>query len=153
MNKPKELNMMNKMKVMVMAVLMVISCAFNLSAKDIKINESKLTSISYVRKVCNITGFVKNDKCTAYELDNDKGLFLVLKNGSKGTLIVKDGVLYGRRVYRLDDGTTVSCNLHGTKCIVKGPLKKFLNDEDIEEFTVKMKDNMINGAKESGFIK
>ena len=138
---------------MVIAVLMVISCAFSLSAKDIKINESKLTSISYVRKVCNITGFVKDDKFTAYELDNDKGLFLVLKKGSRGTLIVKDGVLYGRLVYRLDDGATISCNLHGTKCIVKGPLKKFLNDEDIEEFTVKMKDDMINGAKKSGFIK
>ena len=145
--------MMNKMKVMVIAVLMVVSCAFNLSAKDIKINESKLTSLSYIKKICNITGLVSNDKCTSYELDNNKGLFLVLKQGSKGTLIVKDGVLYGRRVYRLDKDTTVSCNLHDTKCTVKGPLKKFLNDKDIEEFTVEMKDDMINGAKKSGFIK
>lgn len=145
--------MMNKMKVIVVAVLMVVSCAFNLSAKDIKINESKLTSLSYIKKICNITGLVKNDKWTAYDLDNDKGSFLVLKKGAKGTVIVKDGVLYGRRVYRLDDGTTISCNLHGTKCTVKGPLKKFLNDEDIEWFTVDMKDSMINDAKNNGYIK
>ena len=138
---------MNKMKVMVIAVLMVISCAFNLSAKDIKIKESKLTSLSYVKKTFSITGFAKDDEGAFYELDNGKGLFVVFNDGAKSTLIVKDGVLYGRYVYRLKDDTTVFCNFHDTKCSVKGFRKKFLNDENIEELTSKMKDIMTDDAK------
>lgn len=142
---------MNKMKVMVIAVLALVIGGFNLSAQT-KINENKLTSLSYIKKICEVTSVHKCDRYTSYVLDNDKGLFLILKDGSKGTLIVKDGVLYGRRVYHIEDGT-VSCNLHDTKCSVKGRLKKVFNDKDIEEYTSDMKSSMIASAIESGLIK
>lgn len=131
---------MNKMKVMVIAVLMVLG-AFSLNylhaeevkafdqcsgtyktytsemnKKTIKIKESKLTSLRYLKKICQITDTYKGEDFTAYELDGGKGRFIKYKGGHKVCLLVKDGELYGRWVELSRRGAALTYNLHDKRC-------------------------------------
>ena len=122
---------MNKMKVMVMAVLMVMGA---LNAEEVtaydqcsgtvkvytsemkKVKESKLSSLRYVKKICQITDTYKGEDYTAYELDNGKGRFIKYKGGHKICLLVKDGELYGRWVELSRRGAALTYNLHDKRC-------------------------------------
>lgn len=126
--------MMNKMKVMVIAVLMVMAsmnaeevkafdqCSGTVKVytsemkKSIKIKESKLSSLRYIKKICKITDTYKGEDYTAYELDGGKGRFIKYKGGHKICLLVKDGELYGRWVELDQYGTALTCNLHDKRC-------------------------------------
>lgn len=84
--------------------------------KEVRIKESKLTSLRYVKKICQITDTYKGEDYTAYELDGGKGKFIKYKGGHKICLIVKDGELYGRWVELDQYGTALTCNLHDKRC-------------------------------------
>lgn len=123
--------MMNKMKVMVIAVLMVMS---GLMAEEVKaydqcpgtvrvytsetkkVKESKLSSLRYIKKICKITDTYKGEDYTAYELDGGKGRFIKYKGGHRICLIVKDGELYGRWVELSRHGAALTYNLHDKRC-------------------------------------
>ena len=84
--------------------------------KSIKVKESKLSSLRYIKKICKITDTYKGEDYTAYELDGGKGRFIKYKGGHKICLIVKDGELYGRWVELDQYGTALTCNLHDKRC-------------------------------------
>ena len=128
---------MNKMKVMVLMVMMVMGAmglmaeevkAFDqcsgtvktytseMKQKSIKVKESKLSSLRYIKKICQITDTYKGEDYTVYELDGGKGRFIKYKGGHKVCLIVKDGELYGRWVELDSYGTALTCNLHDKRC-------------------------------------
>lgn len=122
---------MNKMKVMVMAVLMAMGALNAEEAKAYdqcsgtvkvytsemkKVKESKLSSLRYVKKICKITDTYKGEDYTAYELDNGKGRFIKYKGGHKICLLVKDGELYGRWVELSRRGAALTYNLHDKRC-------------------------------------
>lgn len=127
---------MNKMKVMVMAVLMVIPTVVGMAEevkaydqcsgtvkvytsemkKTAKVKESKLSSLRYVKKICKITDTYKGEDFTAYELDGGKGRLIKYKGGHKVCLLVKDGELYGRWVELSRRGAALTYNLHDKRC-------------------------------------
>lgn len=84
--------------------------------KSIKVKESKLSSLRYIKKICKITDTYKGEDYTAYELDGGKGRFIKYKGGHKICLLVKDGELYGRWVELDQYGTALTCNLHDKRC-------------------------------------
>ena len=84
--------------------------------KTVKVKESKLSSLRYIKKICKITDTYKGEDYTAYELDGGKGRFIKYKGGHKICLIVKDGELYGRWVELDQYGTALTCNLHDKRC-------------------------------------
>ena len=84
--------------------------------KPIKIKESKLTSLRYLKKICQITDTYKGEDYTAYELDNGKGRFIKYKGGHKVCLLVKDGELYGRWAELSQRGAALTYNLHDKRC-------------------------------------
>ena len=84
--------------------------------KEVKIKESKLSSLRYIKKICNITGTYKDKDYTAYELDGGNGRFIKYKGGHKVCLLVKDGELYGRWVELDLHGTALTYNLHDKRC-------------------------------------
>ena len=145
---------MNKIKVMVIAVLMVVSCAFSLSAKDIKIKESKLTSLSYIKKICQITDTYKGKDYTAYELDNGKGRFVTFKGGTKICLILKNGELYGRYATLADKDIGVTFNLHDRRCYQRTTTETqgrwiytyYYNDESLESQAEQLRGKMLHWA-------
>ena len=65
---------------MVLEGLLMASCATTSSSssvnKGIKIKEEKLTRLSYVKKICQITDAYESEDLVAYELDNGKGRFI-----------------------------------------------------------------------------
>lgn len=66
---------MRKIKLFVIAVLALFS--FNLYADAKAIKESKLTSLSYVKKICKITETHKTENYCFYTLDNGKGYLYI----------------------------------------------------------------------------
>lgn len=84
--------------------------------KTVKIKESKLTSLRYLKKICQITDTYKGEDFTAYELDNGKGKFIKYKGGHKVCLLVKDGELYGRWAELSQRGAALTYNLHDKRC-------------------------------------
>lgn len=84
--------------------------------KSIKVKESKLTSLRYIKKICQITDTYKGEDYTAYELDGGKGRFIKYKGGHKICLLVKDGELYGRWVELSRRGAALTYNLHDKRC-------------------------------------
>ena len=87
--------------------------------KPVNVKESKLTSLSYVKKICKITDTYKSEDSCLYKLDNGKGA-LYITNNLKACTIIKDGKLYGRLVIELDNRRTVTYNWHDDECSVKG---------------------------------
>ena len=103
---------MNKMKVMVIAVLVLVVGSLHAQTR---VDESKLTDISYVRKVCNITYIPQVEDGFCYELDNGKGCYAVSSNGTIACIIVINDELYGR-IAISQDGVRASYNMHDKIC-------------------------------------
>lgn len=126
--------------------------------KPIKINESKLTSLSYVKKICKITDTYKCEDFTAYELDNGKGRFVNFKGGNKICLIVKDGELYGRWAELGKAGAALTCNLHDNRCFQREhyetygnwTYKYYYKDEDLKSWAKELQTKMNNIARAWG---
>ena len=116
----------------IMTVLTLFS--FNLHADAKAIKESKLTSLSYVKKICKITETYKLEDSDIYKLDNGKGvLYISVDNKFKECVLVKDGELYGRIFSKRDNGITLTYNLHDKECSIKGAK---LTEEEIIELTL-----------------
>ena len=98
------------MRILMMAGL--ISCATTSSI----VKESKLTSIFYLKKICDVKLVYSEKGDKVYLLDDGEGYFVYQKNSQKICLIVKDGELYGRSESYLDHNITVTFNLHDSRC-------------------------------------
>lgn len=110
---------MRKIKLFVIAVLALFS--FNLYADAKSIKESKLTSLSYVKKICKITTTCILEDFTFYKLDGGNGVLAISRdNRFKQCVLVKDGELYGRMFCKSDNGRTLTYNLHDKECSIKG---------------------------------
>ena len=115
-----------------MTVLALFS--FNLHADAKAIKESKLTSLSYVKKICKITETHKLEDSDIYKLDNGEGiLYISVDNKFKECVLVKDGELYGRIFSKRDNGITLTYNLHDKECSIKGAKP---TEEEIIELTL-----------------
>lgn len=151
---------MRKVKLFVITVLALFSFNLHADAKPI-IKESKLTSLSYVKKICKITDTYKCKDFTAYELDNGKGRFVNFKGGNKICLIVKDGELYGRYATLADKDIGVTFNLHDKRCYQRTTTETngsriytyYYTDEMLESSAERLKVKMHNLAKVWGIIK
>lgn len=124
---------MRNIKLFVIATIIALF-SFNLHADAKTIKESKLTSLSYVKKICNITATYKSEDFNIYKLDGGKGvLYIRGDNKLKECVLVKDGELYGRIFRKSDKGITITYNLHDKECSVKGAK---LSDEDVIYYTL-----------------
>lgn len=103
--------MMNKMKVMVLMAMMVMVMA-SLNAEEVKVKESRLTSLGYVKKITTIERVEKFDNKKVYHLEN--GVFISYKGGDKICVLKKDGEVYGRATVITQYGVIVSLNYHET---------------------------------------
>ena len=129
--------------------------------KPIKIKESKLTSLRYLKKICKITASYKCEDYTIYELDNGKGRFVNFKGGNKICLIVKDGELYGRYATLADKGVGVTFNLHDKRCYQRLTTETngswthtyYYTDEILESSAEWLKVKMHNWANAWGLTK
>lgn len=148
---------MNKMKVMVIAVLMVLG-AFSLNylhAEEVKVNESKLTNLSYVKKTYKTKcKYVREDGFYYYYSSDGKAAFLKIKVPDSADAVVKlgfvnvDDEVYGRVVCRMPGlGLTITCNLHDTEYLVKGKSAACLSKDDAEDLVKELKDLVIELAK------
>lgn len=146
--------------VLIMTLMMVglISCATtsNIDTSDIK--ESKLTNISYLKKICDVKLVYSEKGDEVYLLDYGEGYFVHKKNAHKICLIVKDGELYGRSELYLDHNITVTFNLHDSKCKQSyssdsNGVYWYYNDETLYKMTEYIKDGMIKLSKEWGLEK
>ena len=135
---------MRKIKLFVMTILFALF-SFNLHADAKAIKESKLTSLSYVKKICKITETYKLEYSDIYRLDNGKGvLYIERDNKFKECVLVKDGELYGRVFSKRDNGRTLTYNLHDKECSIKG-FKA--TEEEIIELTLVSFEALISFAE------
>ena len=122
------------------------------------IKESKLTNISYLKKICDVKLIYSEKGDTVYLLDNGKGYFVHKKNSQKICLIVKDGGLYGRSESYLAHNITVTVNMHDSKCTQICTCDSdggywYYADEKLDEMTEYLKSGMIKLSKEWGLEK
>ena len=139
-----------------MALAMVVTGLF---AKPVRLNvkESKLTNISYLKKICDVKLISSEKGDVVYLLDSGKGYFVNKKNNQKMCLIVKDGELYGRSECYLPHDITVTLNLHDSKCtqicteISSSDSNTmyfyYYTDEQLDKMTEYLKDGLLNIAK------
>ena len=148
--------------VLVMAFAMMagfISCATTSGMMGVSgIKESKLTNISYLKKICDVKPVCSEKGDAVYILDNGKGYFVHKKNSQKICLIVKDGELYGRSESYLAHNITVTVNMHDSKCTQICTCDSdggywYYNDEKLDEMTEYIKNGMIKLSKEWGLEK
>ncbi len=153
---------MKKILTVLMMVLMMvtglISCATTSSIDTSEIKESKLTSISYLKKVCDVKLVYSEKDGEVYLLDDGEGYFVHTKNFQKICLIVKDGELYGRSESYLDHNITVTFNLHDSKCkqsysADSNGVYWYYPEETLDAMTEYLKNAMINLSKEWGLEK
>ena len=145
-------------KLMVLMVMSLISIAVH---AEVKVKESKLTSLSYIKKICQITDTYKCKDYTAYELDGGKGRFVTFKGGTKICLIFKDGELYGRYATLADKDIGVTFNLHDKRCYQRTTTETqgnwaytyYYDDETLESQAELLKVKMQNWAKIWGLNK
>ena len=123
---------MNKMKVMVIAVLMVLVVG-SLHAQT-KIDENKLTDISYVSQICDVKVAFQSAYGVGYTLDNGRGFYNATTNGRVMCMVVKNGEPYGRYVLSDKDGKVTSYNLHDNLC----KTNYTISDKDRENLTQEM---------------
>lgn len=128
--------------------------------KSVKVKESKLSSLRYVKKICKITATYKGEDFTAYELDNGKGRFIKYKGGHKICLLVKDGELYGRWVELSRRGAALTYNLHDKRCHQRTHSESlgswtytyYYTDEMLESSAERLKCKMYRWARTWGLI-
>ena len=151
---------MNKMKLMMM-LMMVMGLTSMAVHAEVKVKERKLTSLSYVKKICQITDTYKGEDYTAYELDGGKGRFVTFKGGTKICLIFKNGELYGRYATLADKDIGVTFNLHDKRCYQRTTTETqgrwiytyYYNDETLESQAEQLKVKMQNWANVWGLNK
>ncbi len=119
---------MNKMKVMVIAVLVLVVGSLHAQTK---IDENKLTDISYVSQICNVKVAFQAEHGIGYTLDNGMGFYNATTNGRVMCLIVKNGEPYGRYVIADKDGKVTSYNIHDDLC----KTNYTISDKDKAELT------------------
>lgn len=122
---------MNKMKVMVIAVLVLVVGSLHAQTK---INEDKLTDISYVSQICNVKVAFQTEQGVGYTLDNGRGFYNATTNGRVMCIVVKNGEPYGRYVLADKDGKVASYNLHDDLC----KTNYAISDKDKAELTHSM---------------
>lgn len=111
--------------------------------KPIKIKESKLTSLSYVKKICKITTTYKCEDFAFYELDGGNGVLVISgDNEFKLCVLVKD-TLYGRMFSKTDKGRILTYNLHDNECSIKGVKA---TEEEIILLTLEVFEDLISFA-------
>ena len=132
------------MKVMVIAVLVLLVGSLHAQTE---INESKLTDMSYVRKVCNITYTHQGEDGFCYELDNGKGCYAVSSNGTIVCIIVINDELYGR-IVTLQGGVRASYNMHDKLCYTSPKV----DDGTRQHLTSIMESTLIYAADQLGLI-
>ena len=135
-----------------------VGCATTSGIDTSDIKESKLTSVSYLKKICDVKLVYSEKDGEVYLLDDGKGYFLYVKNSQKMCLIVKDGELYGRAEEYFDHNITVTFNLHDSKCKQSYSADStgvywYYTDETLGEMTESIKDEMIKLSKELGLEK
>ncbi len=115
------MNNMKKMFVLMMifSLFTFVGCVTTSGINnDANINENKLTRLSYVKKICQITDAYECEDFVVYELDNGKGRFVNdKKNKVKVCLIVKDGALYGRYSQTSKEGAVLAQSYHSDNCV------------------------------------
>ena len=148
------------MVMMVLITMMAgfIGCATTSGINISGINESKLTNITYLKKICDVKLIDSEKDDVVYLLDNGKGYFVYKKNNQKVCLIVKDGELYGRSESYLPHDITVALNLHDSKCTQicteisssDSNTKYFYYypDEQLDKMAEYLKDGLLNLAKQ-----
>ena len=148
------------MVLMMVATMMAgfVGCATTSSIDTSEIKESKLTSISYLKKICDVKLVYSEKDSKLYLLDDGKGYFGHIKNSVKMCLIVKDGELYGRSESYLDHNIAVTFNLHDSKCkqsysADSNGVYWYYTDETLDKMTEYIKDEMIKLSKEWGLEK
>ena len=104
---------MNKMKVMVIAVLVLL--VGHLHAQT-RIDENKLTDIYFVSKICDVKVSSQTKYSVTYTLDNGKGFYTATTDGLVICVVIKNGMLCGRVVRANKDGKVVSYNMHDRCC-------------------------------------
>lgn len=141
---------------MVLGLSVFTSCATTSAFNENTIKENKLTSVSYLKKVCDME-LVQNEKGeTMYVLDYGNGTFVHKKGLAKFCVLVKDGELYGRTEMYLPHHVTVFVNLHddiGTYLSFKeGNRLYYLTEDALVEITQDLKDEMLKLAKDCGLL-
>ena len=152
---------MRKITLFIMILMMVAGltgCATTSGIGTNGVKESKLTNISYLKKICDVKPICSEKGDAVYLLDNGKGYFVHKKNSQKICLIVKDGELYGRSESYLDHNITVTFNLHNSKCKQSyssdsNGVYWYYNDETLDRMTEYIKDGMIKLSKDWGLEK
>lgn len=81
--------------------------------KKIKVNESKLTSLNYVKKITKIERTEKFDDRKVYYLEN--GILIKQRGGNSICVLKIDDVVYGRAAVITNSGVVVSLNLHNDR--------------------------------------
>ena len=146
---------MKKMFLVLIMAFTFVGCATTSALNDnATIKESKLTSVSYLKKVCDVELIQKESAQTMYILDNGNGMFLYKNGLAKSCVLLKDGELYGRTEMYLPHHVTVFVNLHddiGTQVSFKeGSMLYYLTEDTLVEITKDLKDEMIKLAKDCG---
>lgn len=148
------------MKKMIMTLMVVLSlftlasCATTSALSNSTLKENKLTSVSYLKKVCDMK-LIQDEKDEAmYILDYGNGTFVHKKGLTKSCILLKDGELYGRTEMYLPHNVTVFVNLHddiGTQVSFKeGSTLYYLTEGALVEITQDLKDEMLKLAKNCG---
>ena len=109
------------MKVMVIAVLVMV--VGSLHAQD-RIDENKLTDISYVSQICDVKVDCQTEHGVTYTLDNGKGFYTATTNGRVMCIVIKNGKAYGRYVLADKDGKVASYNIHDNLCKTNYPISE-----------------------------
>ena len=112
---------MNKMKVMVIAVLVLVVGSLHAQTK---IDENRLTDISYVSQICDVRVAFQAEHGIGYTLDNGMGFYNATINGRVMCIVVKDGKAYGRYVIADKDGKVTSYNIHDDLCKTNYPISE-----------------------------
>ena len=137
---------MRKIKLLIIAVLALFS--FNLHA-DAKINESKLTDLSYVSQICDVKVAFHTEQGVGYTLDNGMGFYNATTNGRIMCIIIKNGKAYGRYVQADKDGKVTSYNTHDALC----KTNYSISEEDRSYLTVGMAYSLAQATIDMGLHK
>lgn len=138
-----------------------IGCATTFGIGTNGIKENKLTSISYLKRICDVKLIYSEKGDEVYLLDDGEGYF-VHKNDYNGSqkicLIVKDGELYGRSESYLAHNITITFNLHDNKCTQICTCDSdggywYYTDKKLDRMTEYTKNELIKLSKEWGLEK
>ena len=138
---------------MVLGLFTFVGCATTSAFNDkATIKENRLTSVSYLKKTCDMKLICNEKGKTIYMLDNGKGCFVHEKGLAKAAVIVRDGELYGRTEMYLPHRVTVFINLHddiGTQVsFEEGGMLYHLTEDALKEITEDLKSSMLKLASD-----